>query len=108
MKRGDVVLCALSGDFGKPRPAVIVQADIFNETHASIVVCPITPHLVEAPLFRVALVPTSKNGLKKPSQVMVDKLVAVRRTKLGNDVGKLSMKDMKAVEQALRLWLDFS
>jgi mRNA interferase MazF len=106
MRRGAVVLCALSGDDGKPRPAVIVQADLFNETHASIVICPITSHLVDAPLFRVALAPTAKNGLKKQSLVMVDKLVAVRRSKLKDGVGQLSSKEMNMVDHALRLWLE--
>ncbi|MDX8409270.1 MAG: type II toxin-antitoxin system PemK/MazF family toxin [Mariprofundales bacterium] len=67
MKRGDVVVCALAGDYGKPRPAVVVQSDLFNPTHASIVVCPITSHLVEAPLFRINIPANSKTGLKKPS-----------------------------------------
>ena len=32
IKRGDIVTCALSGDYGKPRPAVVVQSDLFNKT----------------------------------------------------------------------------
>ena len=55
MRRGDIVICVLASDHGKPRPAVIVQSDLFNETHDSISVCPITTHLVEAPLFRLLL-----------------------------------------------------
>ena len=56
MERGDIIICALSGDYGKPRPAVVIQSDLFNPTHASITVCPITSHLIEAPLFRLSLV----------------------------------------------------
>ena len=52
MRRGDVVTVATSGDYGKPRPAVIVQTDAFPESHASIVVCPMTSELVVAPDFR--------------------------------------------------------
>jgi mRNA interferase MazF len=63
-QKGDIVSCVLSGDFGKPRPAVVVQANLFNETHASITICPLTSHLVEAPLFRIAVSPSEQNGLK--------------------------------------------
>ncbi len=65
MKRGDIIICALSGDYGNPRPAVIIQSDLFNPTHASIVVCPITSHIIEAPLFRLSLAANSKTGLEK-------------------------------------------
>ena len=53
IKRGDVVICAAPGDYGKPRPAVVVQSDLFNGTHSSVAVCLITSHLEEAPLFRI-------------------------------------------------------
>src|ERR1017187_6373104 len=53
--RGDVVVCAAPGDYGKPRPAVVVQSDLFNGTHASVVVCLITSHLEDAPLFRIPI-----------------------------------------------------
>ena len=82
MKRGDVVLVAVPGDYGKPRPVVVIQTDLANETHASFVVCPMTSYIQDAPLFRLDVVPTAENGLKKPSQVMVDKIVAVRREKV--------------------------
>ena len=63
MKRGDIVIAVTPGDYGKPRPAAVVQSDIFNPTHASITLCPITSHLVDAPLFRLSLQPTTENGL---------------------------------------------
>ncbi len=52
MRRGDVVLVAVPGDYGKPRPAVVIQTDLANETHASFVVCPMTSYIQDAPLFR--------------------------------------------------------
>ena len=55
MRRGDVVTVAAAGDYGKPRPAVIVQTDAFPENHASVVVCQLTSELVDAPDFRVSL-----------------------------------------------------
>jgi mRNA interferase MazF len=79
--RGDVVIVATRGDYtGKPPPALIVQADLFNETHASLTVCPITSDVVDAPLCRVAMPPGTRTGLRAASQVMVDKIVSVPRT----------------------------
>jgi mRNA interferase MazF len=66
---GDVVAGVVSRDYGKPRPAVVVQSDYFNETHASVTVCPITSHLIDdAPLFRMAVEPGGGTGLKASSQ----------------------------------------
>jgi mRNA interferase MazF len=53
LKRGDLVVVVLPGDYGKPGPALIVQADLFNETHASVTIVPVTSMLVDAPLFRL-------------------------------------------------------
>src|SRR3974377_2171456 len=106
MNRGDVVICAAPGDYGKPRPAVVVQSDLFNPTHQSVVVCPITSELVDAPLFRVAVQPTASNGLRRPSQVMVDKLIALRRDRIKRRPGVLSADEMARINSALRLWLD--
>jgi len=58
LKRGDLVVVALPGDYGKPRPALIVQADLFNETHASVTVVPVTSTIVDAPLFRLTVEPS--------------------------------------------------
>ena len=106
MHQGDIVVCSLSGDYGKPRPAVIIQSDLFNSTHSSIVVCPITSHLVEAPLFRISLKPNKNNGLKNHSQIMVDKMTAMKREKIKNIVGKLTPKESKQLNESLKLWLN--
>lgn len=105
MKRGDVVLAALSGDYGKPRPAVLVQTDLANETHASVVLCPITSTLRDAPLFRLDLEPCESNGLRKPSQIMVDKLGAVRRERATTIIGHLDDASMVRLNRALAFWL---
>ena len=105
MRRGDVVLVAVPGDYGKPRPAVVIQTDLANETHDSFVVCPITSYIQDAPLFRLDVVPTAENGLKKPSQVMVDKIVAVRREKVRQVVGKLDDGIMIRINRSLVFWL---
>lgn len=105
MKRGDIVVCALSGDYGKPRPAVITQSDLFNATHASLVVCPITSHLVETPLFRLSIKPTKVNKLTHVSQIMVDKITAIKKERIQEVIGKLSLEELKRLDEALKLWL---
>lgn len=104
-QKGDVVTCVLSGDYGKPRPAVVVQSDLFNETHASITICPLTTHLVEAPLFRLAVVPSAQNGLNKTSQIMVDKISSVKREKLHQKIGVLNLSQLHRLDEALKRWL---
>ena len=66
MRRGDLVTVAATGDYGKPRPAVIVQTDAFPESHASVVVCQLTSELVDAPDFRVSVDPTPEDNAKRP------------------------------------------
>lgn len=105
IKRGDIVICSLSGDYGKPRPAVVVQSDIFNPTHASIVICPITSYLVNAPLFRLQLDPTASNGLKNRSQIMVDKIAAIKSEKIPQKIGVISINEIERLNQALKFWL---
>ena len=90
MRRGDIVTVAFAGDFGKPRPAVIVQSDYLNGTHATILLCPFTSELVDAPLIRIPVVPSQQNGLRAPSQIMVDKVAPVRREKIGRAIGVLA------------------
>jgi mRNA interferase MazF len=101
MKRGDVVTVAIPGDFGKPRPAVVVQTNLLNDGHASIVVCPFTSTVIDSPLFRVIVEPTVRNGLEVRSHVMVDKLASVRRPKIGPTIGVLDPETMIAIDRAL-------
>jgi mRNA interferase MazF len=106
MRRGDVVVAASSGDIGKPRPALVIQSDLFNSTHSSLVICPITTHLLDAPLFRLTIRPRPDNGLKTESQLMIDKLTAVTRERIGKKIGQLSAGQMLKVNDALRMWLE--
>jgi mRNA interferase MazF len=106
MSRGDIVTIAARGPYsGKPRPALIVQADVFNDTHARVTVCPITSHLIKAPSFRVSLAADARTGLRSPSQVMVDKVLSVPRTAIGQRVGRCDRDELARVTEALRLWL---
>jgi mRNA interferase MazF len=101
MRRGDVVTVAAAGDYGKPRPAVIVQTDAFPETHASMVVCQLTSDLADAPDFRITIEPNPENGLRRISQVMTDKPVTIRRERVGKKIGSLGDQDMARLGTAL-------
>lgn len=101
MKRGDVVTVAAAGDYGKPRPAVIVQTDALPAEHASVVVCQMTSDLSHASDFRVTIEPSEKNGLRARSQAMADKPVTIRRERLGQRIGRLEDKDISRLNIAL-------
>jgi mRNA interferase MazF len=101
MRRGDVVIVAAAGDYGKPRPAVIVQTDAFPETSASVVICQLTSELVEAPDFRITIDPSESNGLRARSQIMADKPVTVRRARIGQSIGRLNEADLGRLNAAL-------
>ena len=105
MKRGDVVTVAGGGSYtGKPRPAVVVQSDLFNDSHASFTIVPVTSTRVDAPLFRIDLA-IGGTGLRRPSQAMVDKVTSVPRERIGATLGALQAADLRAIDDALRLWL---
>ena len=107
MKRGDLVTVAVSGDYGKPRPALIVQSDLFA-AHASITLLPVTSELRDAPLFRVRVEPGEDTGLRFPSDIMIDKLQTVPRAKIGKVIGRLDDGTLLAVNRALALFLGFA
>lgn len=107
MRRGNLVAIALPGDFGKPRPALVIQSDLFDE-HPSVTVLPVTSDLREAPLFRIAIEPDPHNGLRKPSQIMVDKAQTVARDQVGNTFGRLDDETLLAVNRALAVFLGFA
>ena len=104
MKRGDLVVVAVQGDYGKPRSALVVQSDLFNATHASVTVAPVTSTIVDTPLFRVTVEPSRRNGLRLVSQVMVDRVTTVGRQRLGQTIGRLEEDVMLRVSRALALW----
>lgn len=106
MTRGDIVVVATKGAYtSKPRPALVVQDDLFNDTHASVTLCPISSEVVDAPLFRVSLPANHRTSLMAPSQVMIDKVVSVPRDAIGRTVGRCSAAEMDLIDDALRRWL---
>ncbi len=107
MRRGDLVTVALQGDLGKPRPALLIQSDLFD-AHPSLVILPLTSELRDTPLFRILVNPDELNGLRKPSQIMVDKPQSVSREKMGAVFGHLNDESMLAVNRALAVFLGFA
>jgi mRNA interferase MazF len=106
VNRGDIVVVATKGAYtGQPRPALVLQSDLFTPTHASVSVCLITSVHVDAPLFRVPVPPGERTGLQSPSQVMVDKIVSVPRTSIAKVIGRCDVDELEAVDNALRRWL---
>jgi mRNA interferase MazF len=106
LRRGTVVTVASPGVYsGKPRPAVVVQADRWLQAHPSITLCPLTSILMEAPLVRIAVQPSPRNGLRKISQLMVDKLFTVPIQAIGEVVGQLEPQALVDLDLALRDWL---
>jgi len=105
MMRGDLVTVALQGDFGKPRPALLVQSDAFNPTHETMTVLLVSSYIIDAPLFRVTIEPTKKNGLKHTSQVMIDKAMTVKKERLGNVFGHLEKKQMSEVNRLIAVFM---
>jgi mRNA interferase MazF len=105
VRRGEIWTVAGGTDYaGKPRPALIVQDDRFPESD-SITVCILTTNLREAPLVRIPVVPDNRNGLREPSQVMIDKISSVRKSKVGFRIGALAREDMLRVDRSLVVFL---
>src|SRR5438445_114107 len=94
MRRGDVIVVAASGDYGKPRPAVIVQTDAFPDIHASMIICQLTTQLADGVDFRVTVEPTEMNGLREKSQIVVENPVRGRRERIGKVIGHLTMEEI--------------
>ena len=108
MKRGEVwTVAGGAGYAGKPRPAVIVQDDRFD-ANDSIVMCPLTTDPTPAPIFRLPIQPSAQSGLRSPCRMMVDKLTAVPRRRLGRLVGSLTSDEMKALNRAIFVFLALS
>ncbi len=104
MKRGEVWTVSGAGYAAKPRPAVIVQDDRFDAT-ASVTVCVFTTDQTEAPLFRLPVAPSNRNGLRSVSRLMVDKLSTVAKERLGERIGRLDDADVVRLNRAILVFL---
>jgi mRNA interferase MazF len=105
IKRGDVVVIAIPGEYGKPRPAVVVQIDRLTSDFDSIVVCPITTDTSQHAVARIPIRPTASNGLRENSNVMVDKIVSMPRSKASRVIGHVDDDIMLRLEAALSIVL---
>jgi mRNA interferase MazF len=104
MRRGDIVTTAAPGDYGKPRPALIIQSDLFD-TLSSVTLCLITSTLLEAPVFRITVDPSPENGLQRISQIEVDKIMTVKRERVGRVIGRLDDATMLKVNRSLAVFI---
>ena len=105
MKRGDIWTVSGGPDYvGKPRPAVILQDDLFDAT-ASLTLCPFTTHFIDAPLIRITVEPSDHNGLRTSSQLMVDKITTVSKGMVQDGVGRLSDEDIVRLNRAVIVFL---
>ena len=96
MRRGEIWTVAGGGDYaGKPRPVVVLQDDVFGGTN-SLTVCAFTTDPTDLPLFRVAVEPNERNGLRSPCRLMVDKITTVAKTKVGRRIGRLASPSTRA------------
>jgi mRNA interferase MazF len=107
MKQGDLISVSLPGDYGKPRPALIIQSDIYEHLN-SVTVLPLTSNILSTEGCRVAVEMSEENGLRQISQVMVEKAATLPRSKAAPVIGRLSAEDMSAVNRALALFLGFT
>lgn len=107
MNRGELWTVSGGTYAQKPRPALIIQDDLF-EASESVTLLPLTSHLTDAPLLRITVEPRSLNGLSHVSQIMVDKLTTVRRVNVGSRMGRVDSETMVAVEQSLAVFLGFA
>jgi len=95
----------MQGDFGKPRPALVLQSNVFCDIHATVTIALISSEVVQAPIFRLDIEPSEVNGLTMPSQVQIDKIMSIRSEKIGSVIGELNDVMMVRVNRALALWL---
>ena len=107
LKRGDVVVVSIPGEYGKPRPAVVVQSDFLAGRSQGVIVCPVTSKIVEVERTRPRLQPDGRNGLRRTSQVMSDKITTVHLRKVGSKMGSVSEQDLQKIDFSLSLVLGF-
>ena len=104
MKRGDLVPVVLAGAYGKPRPALVIQSDLFARD-PSVTILPITTEIRPIETFRIAVEPSERNGLRAHSQIMVDKAHTIPRDKAGDPFGELEARTLAAVNRALAVFM---
>ena len=105
MRRGDLITVALQGEHGKPRPALVIQSDLFARLTSTVTVALLTSTSLDVPLIRVPLEPSDKNGLRIRSYVMIDQIFSAQTRRVGRVFGRLDDTDQLAVNRALALFI---
>ncbi len=102
MKRGDIVTVAT----GKPRPAIVVQSDHLLP-YPMVIVVPFTSEIDARPppFTRITVDPTPQNGLRKVSQIMVDRIIGMPAAGLRPTDGRIEDDKMTELTRLLGLWL---
>ena len=107
MRRGDLVTAVFPGDYGKPRPGLVIQGDAFSES-ISITLLPLTSDLYSAHLVRIMVEPDADNGLERRSQIMIDKPMTLSRSKVRGRIGQIDAAIMRRVNTALAHFLELA
>lgn len=103
--RGNVVLMVVPSDLGRPRPGIVVQADELTTNFSTILICPVSSDLQDRLLLRPLIEPAPENGLRLRSQIMTDKLVALRRDRIRRVIGLISDETTEELDRSLLLVL---
>ncbi len=106
MQRGQLVIVSAQGDYGKPRPAVVIQNSRLLDQIDSVTVCFLTTRIVPARNLRVTIKPDALNGLLEPSQVQIEKIMTFPRSKVRGPIGQLSENELRDVDRYLMIFLD--
>jgi mRNA interferase MazF len=104
MKRGDLVMAVLPGAYGKPRPVLVIQADMIEQPN-SVTFLPLTNEIICDQTLRITINADSENGLQSTLQVMIDGINTVPRKRVGEKIGHLSAADMTTITRALAVFL---
>ena len=101
MTKGSIISVVLPGDLGKPRPALIMQSEILSDVTSSVIILPFTSTIRPTPLLRITVLPSASNGLRVPSQVMIDRITNVKRDKIGGVIGQMESETLLEVTRRL-------
>jgi mRNA interferase MazF len=104
MRRGDIFVVSAPGEHGKPRPALLIQSDFFS-ANATLTFLLISSTLIRTPEFRIAVQPSPDNGLREPSEIMVDKATTLTRNRIGQRIGTLDNETMTLVNRSMAVFL---
>jgi len=108
VKRGEIYYVVPPRDFGKQRPAVVIQSSLFLENASTITFCLMTGSVQFVNPMRILVNPTRTNGLDQPSLVQVDKIVTVDAERIRNRIGTITPTQLATLDAALKLWLGLS